>query len=122
MREILNITKALADGSRLRILMMLRRQELCVCQIVEVLQLANSTVSKHLSILHSARLIENRKEGRWVWYRLPDPKQVNLEVAQAIGYVVAHLSEDEQIARDRSTLASTLLISPEELCRKQHTR
>ncbi len=121
MRDILDITKALADGSRLRILMMLRRQELCVCQIVEVLQLANSTVSKHLSLLHSARLIENRKSGRWVYYRLPDPKQLDLKVAQAIGYVVAHLGEDEQTARDRSRLATILTMSPEDLCRTQNT-
>ena len=100
--------------------MMLRRQELCVCQIVEVLQLANSTVSKHLSILHTARLIENRKDGRWVYYRLPDPKLATLKVAQAIGYVVAHLGEDEQIARDRSQLASILTMSPEELCQTQN--
>ena len=47
-------------------------RELCVCQIVELLGLAPSTVSKHLAILKQARLVDSRKEGRWMFYRLAD--------------------------------------------------
>ncbi|MBI3460389.1 winged helix-turn-helix transcriptional regulator [Candidatus Acetothermia bacterium] len=61
MREIVTITKALANEVRLRILMLLSEGELCACQIIEVLDLAPSTVSKHLSILHQARLVDARK-------------------------------------------------------------
>ena len=71
MRSTLRITKALADIQRLRILMMLRTGELCVCQIIAVLGLAPSTVSKHLSILSGAGLVDSRKDGRWAFYRLP---------------------------------------------------
>jgi DNA-binding transcriptional ArsR family regulator len=49
---------------------MLTSGELCVCQVTEVLQLAPSTVSKHMSILRQAGLVEARKEGRWIYYRL----------------------------------------------------
>lgn len=71
MRAALRVTKALSDGQRVRALMMLRGGELCVCRLVEVLALAPSTVSKHLSILSEADLVEVRKEGRWAYYRLP---------------------------------------------------
>ena len=70
MREVIAVTKALADRSRMRALLALRQQELCVCQLIELLDLAPSTVSKHMSVLHQARLVESRKEGRWVHYRL----------------------------------------------------
>ena len=70
MKEFMGVAKALADDNRTRALMCLRDGELCVCQIIELLQLAPSTVSKHLDILHRAGLIESRKEGRWIYYRL----------------------------------------------------
>ena len=72
MREFMAITKALSDPTRVRILLALRRGELCVCQITELFGLAPSTVSKHLSMLHHAGLILSRKSERWVYYRLPD--------------------------------------------------
>jgi ArsR family transcriptional regulator, arsenate/arsenite/antimonite-responsive transcriptional repressor len=56
LRNTLQITKALADSHRLRILMLLKNGELCVCQIMEVFGLAMSTISKHLSILAAADL------------------------------------------------------------------
>jgi ArsR family transcriptional regulator len=72
MREVMNITKALADGNRVRTLMGFRDGELCVCQITELFGLAPSTISKHLSILNQAGLVESRKGGRWIYYQLPE--------------------------------------------------
>ncbi len=72
MMGFIETTKALADANRVRVLLALRGRELCVCRIIELLQLAPSTVSKHLTILKQAGLIEGRKEGRWMHYRLPD--------------------------------------------------
>ena len=63
MREFMNITKALADENRVRMLMALRGGELCVCQITELFGLAPSTMSKHLSMLFQAGLVESRKDG-----------------------------------------------------------
>ena len=68
MREFMSITKALADENRVRMLLALRDGELCVCQITELFGLAPSTISKHLSILYQAGLVESRKEGRWIYY------------------------------------------------------
>lgn len=118
MREVLDVTKALADGNRLRVLMALAGGELCVCQIVELLQLAPSTTSKHMSILRQARLVESRKEGRWMYYRLPDghaPKAVK----DAVAWVRRHLAESPQIVRDKKELARILSMDPERLCKGQ---
>lgn len=66
------LTKALADGSRLRLLKLLEDGEVCVCILTEALGLAPATVSKHLSLLKAAGFIQARKDGRWVHYRLHD--------------------------------------------------
>ncbi|NCC51230.1 MAG: ArsR family transcriptional regulator [Spartobacteria bacterium] len=71
MNELINIMKALAEPVRLRAWYALREGELCVCQLITVLGLAPSTVSKHLSILHQAGLVQSRQAGKWVYYRLP---------------------------------------------------
>ena len=70
MRGMTDLFKALGDENRLRTLYALKRGELCVCQLIALLDLAPSTVSKHLSILRSAGLADSRKEGRWMYYRL----------------------------------------------------
>ena len=73
----MTITKALSDENRVRMLLALDGRELCVCQIIELLGLAPSTVSKHMSILANARLVEGRQEGRWRFYRLArNPGQI----------------------------------------------
>lgn len=61
-----NIFDALSDKSRLRIIKMLHRKLLCVCEITEILKLALSIVSKHLSILRDAGLITDEKNGKWI--------------------------------------------------------
>lgn len=60
----------MSDKSRLRIVKMLEVKPMCVCEITSVLELAPSTVSKHLSLLQEAGLIEDTKDGRWVNYAL----------------------------------------------------
>ena len=61
MLDFIDLAKALSDENRVRALMMLREGELCVCQIIELLGLAPSTVSKHMSILRQVRLVQTRK-------------------------------------------------------------
>jgi DNA-binding transcriptional ArsR family regulator len=69
-RELLKLTKALSDRTRLRILRLLLPGELCVCQLVAALGLAASTVSRHLALLEDAGLVDVRRAGRWAHYRL----------------------------------------------------
>jgi ArsR family transcriptional regulator len=66
--DIAKTYKALSDPNRLRILNILRLRKLCVCEITEILDLATSTVSQHLSILQSAGFIQQEKDGKWVNY------------------------------------------------------
>lgn len=71
--------KALSDPNRLRILKMLQIKDLCVCEIREVLDLATSTVSKHLSILKEAGFIIEEKQGKWVnYYVNPSPADIRI--------------------------------------------
>ena len=107
MRDVLTIAKALADQNRLRVLYALRKGELCVCQITELLGLAQSTVSKHMAILHQARLVENRKDGRWIYYRLPGDN-ASADVPGAISWVHANLAESLEIRSDTGRLNAIL--------------
>ena len=70
MKKQIVLLNSVSDESRLRILLALREGDLCVTQIVELLELAPSTISKHLSLLEQAGLILGKKEGRWVHYSL----------------------------------------------------
>jgi len=95
----MNCTKALADENRVRALLALRKGELCVCQITELFGLAPSTVSKHLSILYQAGLVESRKDGRWIYYR-PSLKDAPMAVREAIAWVGRSLSANPRIVED----------------------
>lgn len=66
------IFKALADPNRLRIVKLLKEGELCACELTIVLPSSQSTVSHHLSVLKSAGLIKERKEGKWSYFRLSE--------------------------------------------------
>lgn len=119
MRDVLDIAKAMADGNRLRVLTSLAGGELCVCQIVELLQLAPSTVSKHMSILRQARLVEGRKEGRWMYYRLPD-RDASQTVRGAVAWVRDSLAKSPQTLQDKKTLKAILAMNPEDICKRQN--
>jgi len=103
MRECMTDIKALADESRVRILMALRGQELCVCEIISLLGHAPSTVSKHMSILKNARLVESRKDSRWVYYRLAQD-DTTPEAVSAISWVTDCLKHDRIISEDDSRI------------------
>jgi len=72
MKTTAHIFKALADETRLRILCLLLEKELCVCDIKDVLQLPQSTVSRHLAYLKNAGLVDDRRCGVWMYYSLVD--------------------------------------------------
>lgn len=112
------ITKALADPSRVRLLLALEGRELCVCQLIALLCLAPSTVSKHLSILHHAGLIEPRKAGKWIYYRQAGLNAPVL-VREALGWVRRSLIGNAQVSWDAERIKELLLLDTEELCRLQ---
>jgi DNA-binding transcriptional ArsR family regulator len=118
MRDLMAILKALADENRVRVLMVLGPRELCVCQIIELLGLAPSTVSKHMTILKQARLVESRKEGRWILYRLAKD-DVTPEAREMTALLLRLLADARQAREDAARLKQILKLDPEKLCRKQ---
>ena len=117
MKRYLAVTKALSDPNRVRLLCAMRGGELCVCQLIELLGLAPSTVSKHLSILTQAELLESRKQGRWVYYRLPRKPEPGV-AARLSNETFRALADSVIIAGDEKQLASIRRADPEALCRK----
>lgn len=68
----LKVVKALSDRSRIKIIKMLQAREMCVCELQTAMELTQPSVSKHLRVLEEAGLVESRKSGMWVNYRLAD--------------------------------------------------
>ena len=112
------ITKALSDPNRVRILLALRKGELCVCQITELFGFAPSTISKHLSILHQGGLILSRKSERWVYYRLPD-KSASVTVREVLGWVHKSIARTTEVAADAKKLNQILKTDLAVICRRQ---
>ena len=118
LNNALKITKALSDRQRVRMLMLLRGRELCVCQIIAVIELAPSTISKHLSILASAGLVENRKEGRWAYYRLSGDSAGGI-TGSILRWIETSLERDDEIRKDAEKLEVVLKCDLETMCRQQ---
>jgi ArsR family transcriptional regulator len=97
------IFKALSDKNRLRILKILQKKSLCVCEITSILKLATSTVSQHLSILQQAGLIVGDKEKKWVNYKINTEPQDDA-VSAALLFVQLQMENDETIKKDRKSL------------------
>lgn len=72
MKHIAKIFKALSDSTRLRIMLLLRERELCVCELMFILKMEQSRVSHHLRVLRDAEIAETVRAGRWIIYRVPD--------------------------------------------------
>jgi ArsR family transcriptional regulator len=103
------VFKALADGTRLRIIGLLVNGEICVCHIHDSLGIPQPTASRHLAYLRRAGLVTTRKEGLWVHYRLTDASDsVLAAVLSAVAHAVGHVP---LTARDRKRLAKRIPLS-----------
>lgn len=78
-RSVTRLFKALGDETRLRIVVLLAHGELCVCHLEEALRLSQPNVSRQLAILRSASIVEDRREGNWVYYRLLEQEDQDCE-------------------------------------------
>jgi predicted transcriptional regulator len=94
---------------------MLENGEMCVCQLVAALALAQSTVSKHLALLHAAGLVEQQKEGRWVHVRLSEAA-VNEYAQPLLTLLRSWLKDDEVITNDAQRIAQIRRMPAESLC------
>lgn len=114
MREVLSITKALSDESRLRALIAVRDGELCLCQIIQVLGLSPATVSKHMNILGQAGLVTRARQGKWRFYRLADGS-ASRAVRRALDWVLGELRNDPRVNEDARNIRKVRRQDLEEL-------
>jgi ArsR family transcriptional regulator len=120
MDDLLSILKALSDKNRLRIFCaLLSYEELCACQITELLQVAGATASRHLSLMVSAGILKSRKDGRWVHFRL---NTEDLSLDPVFKWVPQKLDGSNQVEKDLKALKQITVIPCEDLCRKQRGR
>ena len=140
--DLVAVARALGDEGRVRVMALLAGGELCLCQIIDLLGLAPSTVSKHMSILRQAGLIDQRKEGRWHFYRLAGAKAApggsataagarrnghprtsppSPIVKQVLRWVTQSLKDDPTVAADAKRLCCIQKMNPEELTKCYRT-
>lgn len=102
MKRVTDILGLLADSSRLRILLLLGKKELCVCQVMGVLEMSQPLVSRNLSLLLKAGFLEGRRDGKMMYYRLketlPEP------LASLMSLLGNVLGDDETHERDLQSL------------------
>jgi ArsR family transcriptional regulator, arsenate/arsenite/antimonite-responsive transcriptional repressor len=94
--------KALADQTRLRVIHLLGNDELCVCSVVSALQTSQPKVSRHLAYLRRAGLVEARREGKWMHYRVVEPPDSH--AAELFREVRHGLEAKPEMKRDRERL------------------
>ncbi len=103
MKTFIRVMKALSDPSRIRVLKLLQAEELCVCEIQKVLELAQSTVSKHMKILEDAGLVNRKRQGTWIIYSLADGRES--EYAKVMLAELRNwLDDDEELNEMRKSL------------------
>lgn len=106
MKRETSIFKALSDETRIRILKLLLKRELCVCEIEAALNLPQSKVSRHLTVLRSVGLVEDRREGTWIFYSLFKPEN---DFEKSIVQIIKNaLSDSELVKQDEERLRRKL--------------
>ncbi|GBE15503.1 HTH-type transcriptional repressor CzrA [bacterium BMS3Abin14] len=114
MRKTASLFKALSDETRLRIMALLTCGELCVCDLIEVMELPQSTVSRHLATLRQAGLVADRRQGVWIYYRLGESSEpVGRELLDILSGGLGHL---EQIQADRKILDALMSRKESDKC------
>ncbi|MBI5904788.1 MAG: winged helix-turn-helix transcriptional regulator [Deltaproteobacteria bacterium] len=115
LREYEMVMKSVADPTRVRILKLLEAGEICVCQVVAILELSQSTISKHLYLLKVAGLVKERQVKKWVHYSL-DGSEGFPYARKMLGALKGWLNDDAMIIRDRKREVLARTLGPIEIC------
>jgi len=103
--KITKVIKALSDESRIRIVNLLKtKDEICVCELTEIINLSQPTISSHLKKLHEAEIVDFRKEGLWVNYYLN--KEMDIEIEALVNLISKYIKEDPVIKQDLLKISS----------------
>ena len=94
--------RALADRTRLRLLHLMGADEVCVCFFVEILKTNQPKISRHLAYLRRAGIVDARRDGQWMHYRISEPRDTH--AARVLHDVMSWLTNDPEMQRDRQRL------------------
>ena len=108
MKHMTRLLAALADATRLRVIRLLLREELCVCELVDALRIPQYKVSRHLRTLRSVGLAKARRNGRWMYYSIG--RRVRLEGfhQDLLKVIDVHLAESLEVSKDGARLSRRL--------------
>ena len=101
--------QALGDSTRLRLLNLMGDQEICVCHFVEILGGPQPKISRHLAYLRSAGIVQARREGKWMHYRIVMPPHVG--ATQVLQQTLDCLRKEKQMQVDRAQWAKVCCVS-----------
>ena len=104
---------ALADRTRLRLLNLMRDGEVCVCFFAETLETNNPKISRHLAYLKRAGLVAVRREGKWMHYRITEPK--NKEAQEVFKLIMEMFKKDKEMQSDREQLKNVCCSPPSQV-------
>ena len=113
MEAAISFAKALGDPTRLRIVVAIRARELCVCELCDALEISQSTLSTHLTLLRESGIVEVRREGKWVYYGLA------AQLAGLTARIVnsfADVGRDPRIRRDATRIRQRLKLRENGRC------
>ncbi len=120
LRDYEMVMKSVADPTRVRILKLLEGGEMCVCQVIAVMEFNQSTISKHLFLLKTAGLVKERREGKWVHYSL-DGSGGSPYARRMLKVLKNWLNDDPVVERDRKREAIARDLGPMEICERGMT-
>jgi len=110
LRDLVKVFKALSDETRIRLLKLLQQRELCVCELMQALNMTQSRVSRNLGILKDAGLVKDRRDGLWVHYSLNE-NSFNKHAGPILELLRDWASNDEVVLRDLEELSKAVRLS-----------
>ncbi|PWB66118.1 MAG: ArsR family transcriptional regulator [Deltaproteobacteria bacterium] len=119
-RDYEQAMKSVADPTRMRILKLLEGGEMCVCQLIAVIELKQSTISRHLLLLKRAGLVKERKDGKWVHYSL-DGSNSSRYARKMLQNLKGWLNDDRIVKKDRIREKIARDAGPREICERGMT-
>jgi len=109
-RDLVKVFKALADEARIRLLKLLQQRELCVCELMQALNMTQSRVSRNLGILKDAGLVQDRREGLWVHYPLNE-ESFNAYAEPLLDLLKDWANDDKAVIDDLKSLSKAVKLS-----------
>ena len=114
MKQLIRVLKALGDPNRMRIVKMLMHREMCVCELAVAISVTQPSVSRHMKLLEDADLVEHRRDGLWINYRLNEAPQ-NPYAKALLGHLQNWLEEDPDI---QALIRKAFTLDREVVCRR----